>query len=82
MEDILYQNPKILECAIIGKADSDRGEVPEAYVVLKTGEQMTEEELIGFCKQRMASYKVPRFVNFIDAIPKSATGKLLKRKLK
>ncbi|MCG9967238.1 long-chain-fatty-acid--CoA ligase [Pelotomaculum terephthalicicum JT] len=82
VEDILYQNPKILECAILGKEDPDRGEVPVAYIVLRQGEQLTEEEVIDFCKQRMASYKVPRFVNFIDEIPKSSTGKILKRMLK
>jgi len=82
VEDIIYQNPKILECAILGKKDPDRGEVPVAFVVLRQGEQMTEDELIDFCKQRMASYKVPRFVNFIDEIPKSSTGKILKRMLK
>jgi len=82
VEDILYQNPKILECAVLSKEDPARGEVPVAYAVLKKGEELTEEELIDYCKQRMASYKVPRFVYFIDEIPKSATGKIMKRLLK
>jgi len=82
VEEILYQNNKILECAVIGEKDPDRGEVPIAFVVLKEGEQLTESELIDFCKKNMASYKVPRRIKFIDEMPKSATGKLLKRMLK
>lgn len=82
VEDIVYQNPKILECAVISEKDPARGEVPALYAVLKDGEKMTEDEMIDYCKQKMASYKVPRFVYFIDEIPKSATGKIMKRLLK
>jgi len=82
VEDIIYQHPKILECAVLSKDDPDRGEVPVVYAVLKEGEKLTEEELIDFCKQRMASYKVPRFVYFIDEIPKNSAGKIVKRLLK
>ncbi|MDF9409771.1 long-chain fatty acid--CoA ligase [Pelotomaculum isophthalicicum JI] len=82
VEGIIYQHPKILECAVLGKDDPDRGEVPEAYVVLRRGEILTEEELISFCKQRMASYKVPRFIYFIKEMPKNSTGKIMKWHLK
>lgn len=81
VEEVIYQNPKVMEAAVLGVKDPVRGEIPKAFIRLKAGEEMTEQELIDFCKERMASYKVPRNVAFLEELPKSPTGKLLKRKL-
>ncbi|HWP95553.1 MAG TPA: long-chain-fatty-acid--CoA ligase [Syntrophomonadaceae bacterium] len=82
LEDIIYQNPKILEAAVLGHKDPMKNEVPKAYIALKENEKMTEEELIDFCKERMASYKVPHIIEFLPELPKSPSGKILKRALK
>jgi len=82
IDDILFDHPKILEACCIGVADSYRGETVKACIVVKEGETLTEEELIAFCKERMAAYKVPKQVEFFDDLPKSTVGKILRRKLK
>lgn len=82
VEDVIYQHPKILEAAVIGVPDAYRGETIKAIVSLKTGASLTEEELIEYCKERLANYKVPRSVDFLEELPKTAVGKILKRKLK
>ncbi len=82
VEEVLYSHPKILEAAVFGVPDPYRGETVKAVVVLKEKEVMTEEEIINFCRERLAAYKVPRRVTFIDELPKTAVGKILKRKLK
>lgn len=81
LEEIIYKHPKILEAAVVGVKDPLRGEIPKAFIRLKEGEEMTEEELLEFCSQRMASYKVPRVVEFLNELPKNTTGKILKRML-
>lgn len=81
IEEIIYQHPKIEEVAVLGIKDAIWNQVTKAYVVLKPGEVMTTEEFITYCKEKMASYKVPRRVEFIQELPKSATGKILKRML-
>lgn len=82
IEDVIYTHPKILEAAVIGVPDAYRGETVKAVVVLKENEQLAEEELIQFCRERLASYKVPRTVSFIKELPKTAVGKILKTVLK
>ncbi len=82
LESVIYQHPKILEAAVLGQKDPLKNEVPKAYVALKENEQMTAEELIDFCKERMAAYKVPHLVEILPELPKSPTGKILKRMLK
>jgi long-chain acyl-CoA synthetase len=62
--------------------DPYRGETVKAFVVLKPGETATTDELIAFCKERLAAYKVPRQIQFLDALPKSAVGKILRRELR
>lgn len=81
IEEVLYQHPAVLEAAAIGVADSYRGESAKAFVVLKTGQSATAEELIAFCKQNLAPYKVPRSIEFRDALPKTMIGKILRREL-
>lgn len=81
IEEVLYQHPAVLEAAAIGVADSYRGESAKAFVVLKPGQTATPEELIAFAKQHLAPYKVPRQIEFRDALPKTMIGKILRREL-
>jgi len=82
IDDILFDHPKILEACCLGVPDAYRGETVKACIVVKEGEDLTEEELIAYCKERMAAYKVPKLVEFMDDLPKSSVGKILRRKLK
>lgn len=82
IEEVLYQNEKILEAAVIGVKDKIKGEAVKAVVALNSGVQATEEELIRFCAARLAKFKVPRTVEIRKELPKSSTGKILRRLLK
>jgi long-chain acyl-CoA synthetase len=82
VEAVLFEHPKIKEVAVIGVPDEYRGETVKAFVVLKEGESATEEEIVEFCRERMASYRVPRTVEFRDDLPKSMIGKVLRRELR
>ena len=82
VEEVLYAHPAVKEAAVIGVADEKLGEEVAAVVALKAGMTTTEAELIAFCKERVAPYKYPRTVRFLDSLPKGATGKILKRELK
>ena len=81
IEEVLYCHPKVAEAAVIGVEDSIRGETPKAFVVVKEGEELTQKEVMGFLKERLALYKLPRVVEFRDSLPKNATGKVLKKLL-
>ena len=83
IEKALYQHPAVHMCAVIGLPDEKWGEVGKACVVLKPkAEPVTEEELINFMKDRLAKYKIPKSVSFLESLPISAAGKILKRELK
>jgi len=82
IDEVLFQHPKVMEAVSIGVSDPYRGETVKAFVVLKPGEKITEEELINFCKGKLAAYKVPKFVEFREALPKSAVGKVLRKILR
>lgn len=82
IDEILFQHPKILEACTIGVPDAYRGEAPKAFVVVKPGEQLTKEEIIAYCKEKLAPYKVPKDIEFIDALPKSAIGKILRKEVR
>ncbi len=82
VDNVLFDHPKILEACTIGKADPYRGETVKAYIVAKKGETLTEQEVKDYCRQYLAAYKAPREVEFIDELPKSAVGKILRRKLR
>ena len=82
VEDVLYGHPAVREAAVVGVPDEYRGETVKAYVSLKPGAAVTEEELIGFCKQQMAAYKYPRSIEFAEDLPKTTTGKILRRELR
>ena len=82
IEEVLYQNPKIKETAVIGIPDTHKGEVPKGFVVLKEGETATEHEIIQYLRERLAQYKIPKYIEFRASLPKNTTGKILKRILK
>jgi fatty-acyl-CoA synthase len=82
IEKVLYQHPAVHMCAVIGLPDPKWGEVGKACAVLKPGQSATEEELLKFMAERLAKYKVPKSVAFMDALPISAAGKILKRELR
>lgn len=82
VEEVLYAHPAVKECAVVGLPDEVKGEAVAAYIVLHASADCTEMEVESFCRERMAAYKVPRHLRFVDAIPKSPTGKILKRVLR
>lgn len=82
VEEVLFMHPKVLEAVVAGVPDPKRGETVKAYVVLKPGEAATAEEIIGFCRQNLAAYKVPTAVEFRSELPKTMVGKFLRRVLR
>ncbi len=82
IEEVLFTHPKVLEAAVAGIMDPYRGETLKAYVVLKEGEKLTEDEVIAFCKSNLAAYKVPKLVEFRAELPKTMVGKVLRRVLR
>lgn len=81
IEERLYENPKILEAAAIGVPVESTNQRAKVFVVLKEGQTATEEEIIGWCREGLARYKVPKFVEFRNALPKTMIGKILRRQL-
>jgi acyl-CoA synthetase (AMP-forming)/AMP-acid ligase II len=82
VENILSQHPAVAECAVIGVPDPYWVEHVHGVVVLKKGATLTPEELIAFCKQRLAGYKAVKSVEIVDVLPKNSTGKILKKELR
>ncbi len=82
IDEVLYRHPKVAEAAAVGIPDPYRGETIKAFITLKQGETATEEEIIEFCKDKLAAYKRPKIVEFRDDIPKSAVGKVLRKNLR
>jgi long-chain acyl-CoA synthetase len=82
VEDVLYEHPAVREAAVVGVPDEYRGETVKAFVSVRPGQQVEPDELIAFCKERMSAYKYPRQVELMDEIPKTVTGKLLRRALR
>jgi len=84
VEEVLYEHPAVKEAGVIGTPDPYRGETVKAFVSLKDGYEgkVTQEEVIKFCKERIASYKAPQYVEFRKEMPKTAVGKILRRVLK
>ncbi|MGB9905503.1 MAG: class I adenylate-forming enzyme family protein, partial [Desulfotomaculales bacterium] len=81
IEAVLQSHPKISEAAVVGIPHEKWGEVPKAVVVLRPGEEAGADEIIAYCRARLAGYKVPKVVEFRSSLPKSGMGKVLKREL-
>ena len=79
---MLYEHPAVREAAVVGVPDEYRGETVKAFVSLKANASATPEDLIAFCKERIAAYKYPRSVEILDEIPKTVSGKILRRELR
>ncbi len=82
VDEILFSHPKILEACCIGVPDEYRGETVKAYVVVQPGETLTEQDVISYCKGKMTGYKVPTQVAFVDQLPKSTIGKIMRREVR
>lgn len=82
VEEVIYQHPAIKEAVVVGVPDAYRGETVKAVVVLKEGQQVSEDELISFCREKLAAFKVPRIVEFRSELPKTSVGKILRRKIR
>jgi acyl-CoA synthetase (AMP-forming)/AMP-acid ligase II len=82
VEAVLYQHPAVLEAAVVGVPDPRWGEAVLAIIAAKPGQQVTADELRAYCRERIAGYKIPRSVNFLESLPKTATGKISKKDLR
>ena len=82
VEDVLYTHPKIFDVAIVGVPDLVWGEEVMAIILLRPGEEMDPKEVKDFCRDKLARYKIPRYVHFVDEMPKTSSGKILKNELK
>ena len=82
LEALLLTHPQVADAAVIGLPDDEAGEIPAAYVVLKQGQDVTAADIQRFVAEKVASYKQVRKLTFVDAIPKSASGKILRRVLR
>ena len=82
IEDFIYTHPKVSDVQVIGVPDKDYGEEILAAIILKPGEESSEEEIKKFVLDHMAKHKVPRYVDFVDEFPMNAAGKILKYKMR
>ncbi|SFM90056.1 long-chain-fatty-acid--CoA ligase [Thermodesulforhabdus norvegica] len=82
IDEVLYSHPKVLDAVTVGVPDPYRGETVKVFVVPKPGETLTPEEVISFCRERLAAYKVPKLVEIRESLPKSAVGKVLRKELR
>jgi len=82
VENVVHEHPKVAEAAVVGTPDEKWGELVTAVVVPKPGEQIQEEEIIEFCKGKLAGYKRPRLVKFMGGLPRNSTGKIKKDELR
>jgi long-chain acyl-CoA synthetase len=82
VDEVLYEHPKIKEACTVGIPDAYRGETVKAFIVPREGETLTEEEVLSFCKEKLAAYKRPKIVEFRDSLPKSTVGKILRKTLR
>jgi len=82
VEDVIYGHPAVAEAAVVGVPDEYRGETVKAFVTLQEGASVTSDELVAYCKENMSAYKYPRVIEILAEMPKTATGKILRRVLR
>ena len=82
LERVIAAHPAVAMVAVGSQPDELKGEIAKAYIVLKTGSQVEEERILSFCRERLAAYKVPRQVQFVADLPKTSTGKIMRRQLR
>jgi len=82
VDEVLFEHPKVADAVSVGVPDDYRGETVKAFVVVKPGEEVTQEEIIAFCREKLAAYKAPKIVEFREELPKSAVGKILRKVLR
>jgi len=82
VERVIYELPQVLETAVVGLPHPKWQEIPKAFVVLKKGEKLTAEEIMTHCSKKLAKFKVPKEIEFIDILPRNPSGKILKRELR
>ena len=82
VEDVLYTHPSVREAAVVGIPDAYRGETVKAFVSLRPGATADPVEITEFCRERMAAYKYPRHIEILGELPKTTTGKILRRELR
>ncbi len=82
LERVLYEHAAVAEAAVVGRPHERWGEVPVAFVVLRDGAELDEDELLAFCRERLASFKTPKAVTFVEVLPRNPSGKVLKRELR
>ena len=82
IDEVFYTHPKVLEACAIGIPDAKRGENVKVFIVLKNGMSATQQEMIDFCKDKLATYKLPTVIEFREDLPKSTIGKVLRKELK
>ena len=81
IEKVILENPKVQGAAVAGVFDQNKGELVKAWVVIKDGKTATELEIISWCKQYLTRYKAPTMIEFVDVLPRSGVGKVLRRVL-
>jgi long-chain acyl-CoA synthetase len=82
VENVIYQHPAVAEVAVYGVADAVLGEMVKAHIVLRAEQTLNPGEIMAFCHKNLATFKVPRKIEFVETLPKSPTGKVLKRVLR
>ena len=82
VENVLYEIPGVMEAAVIGWPDERQGEIVKAVIAPRPGVELNADEIIGFCRERLTAYKVPKLVEFMSSLPKNPTGKIQKKALK
>jgi long-chain acyl-CoA synthetase len=82
IDEVLFEHPKVKEACAVGLPDPYRGETVKAFIVPREGENLTEQEIVAYCKQKLAAYKVPKQFEFVEDLPKSTIGKILRRELR